>query len=510
MRRRSRLRSCVGYFPRNLDTRRQAGHSQPFMRISFFPNKFGSAPPAEEITWPDFIRLLSPHIIGEKTTQALFSPGEWAPGSERRTKENVIAVHFGVMDFDHLSPEGLQRIQTMLAGLDLAWALYSTFSHGENVADPGEEPRYEGALRLCVPFSRPVVRGDWSRAWPRLLARLGNLGDPSCKDPGRLFFLPTCPPERAHLAIFHSSPGKALDIDELLSGEVAPEVIVEQRKDPINRSALKSFLSKLKRKHSTVAAPLAAVLDGEPWAPPGSRDTVLYSMAGAIAREFPTADMSTVAQEFLTSVQRTRLEDPSTHISMTVVLDKLIRRQMEQIEEDQSKESDSLREKQARIRQAFQGRRSEPYTEAELETFATEAQIHRFDFIRRWILQVGGSYYFFLGGSYVGPYPSTSATGAARVLLAPASSGGVELDTRTLMGGMSPKSIETLALDYGTVSRRIVGDMAAQRSIYDPISDSVIEATCPVRNIVPKFNERIAHWLDVLGGPSDELLRLWI
>jgi hypothetical protein len=483
------------------------------VKVSYFPHLFapGSEMSSADLTWEGLIAFLHPHRIvpvpggdeeAAKKSIPLFSPCEFVPGAPKKSWENAIALHFGVIDFDHLDDDRSHRLAEVLAGESCAWILYSTWSHSLNG---------EAAYRLVVPLSRPILRGDWKeRFWPRLVARFGNVADRACKDPNRGYFLPSCPPERAHLATFHVNPGEALDVDAIMGTEIPVLSVIEQRKEPVNRTALQGLLARLRRKKSPIAEPFASVLNGEPWAPKSQRDSTLWAITGEIVREFPSADMETIAAEFVPSVQRIVLDDPTTHISLRVVLDKLLRRQAEAIEEEQAKERDSIRDRQARIRAAFRGNRENPYTEEELDAFASAANVDRYSFGRRWIVQVASSFYFFIGGSYVGPYPKEPATAAARTLLAPACSAGVELDTRTLLGGLSPKNIDTLVLEYGSVARHIIADMLASVTYFDPAADAMIEATCPVRPIVPTFHPAIDQWLGILGGSESEALRTWI
>lgn len=162
------------------------------------------------------------------------------------------------------------------------------------------------------------------------------------------------------------------------------------------------------------------------------------------------------------------------------------------------------------IVEAFAGKRDRPYTEEELDGFATEAGIPRSRLNKRWIIRKGNSYYLFLGGKYKRPVSSRELTLAARTALLPAITAGVTCSRYNTKGQWVPKTSKELLRDYSTLARNIVVDLAAQKSTYDWTTKTLTEAPCPLRDLKPAFNETVDQYLRLLGGDFEDELLTWI
>lgn len=102
----------------------------------------------------------------------LWSPVVYQPGS-RRGNSGVLAVTCLVVDmdgeaFDHGRLDGLE------------WTAYTTWSHRED----------DEHWHLVIPLDKPVPAHRWHEVWTRLHERINVVGDPSTKDPARMFFMP--------------------------------------------------------------------------------------------------------------------------------------------------------------------------------------------------------------------------------------------------------------------------------------------------------------------------------
>lgn len=102
----------------------------------------------------------------------LWSPVVYQPGS-RRGNSGVLAVTCLVVDmdgeaFDHARLDGLE------------WTAYTTWSHRED----------DQHWHLVIPLDKPVPAHRWHEVWTRLHERINVVGDPSTKDPARMFFMP--------------------------------------------------------------------------------------------------------------------------------------------------------------------------------------------------------------------------------------------------------------------------------------------------------------------------------
>ncbi len=125
------------------------------------------------------------------------------------------------------------------------------------------------------------------------------------------------------------------------------------------------------------------------------------------------------------------------------------------------------------------------------------------------MIQKGSAYYFWCNGQYTGPYTQQDARSAAERDLAPAFP-YLSLYERNKQGVATPKSLQALVNEYGSVAQEIIVDMKAQQAYFDRDERVFIEAPCPMRSIEPKFHDEIQKWLDLLAGPNVEHLCRWI
>ena len=167
------------------------------MLISYFSNIKQTLPERQEKSWSEFASYLegcSSIRYMRKIDVPAFSPAEYPPGTHR-LKSKVVAVHFGVLDLDKLDDDQMAVVNEKLKGH--AHIFYTTWSHAESV------PLW--CARLVIPFSRPVLAGEWDVFWPRMNAMFGGFGDPACKDPSRVYFVPATHADAVDDFIFHHS-----------------------------------------------------------------------------------------------------------------------------------------------------------------------------------------------------------------------------------------------------------------------------------------------------------------
>lgn len=130
----------------------------------------------------------------------------WAPVSILETgargNNDVEAVHALVLDYD----SGIWMDQALepIRAAGLAWCGHTTHSH---LAKP-DCPKF----RLAVPLSRPVPRADWPAFWGWASVRFPG-ADPACKNPGRIYYLPSHPPGAGPAAWASSGDGAPIDVD---------------------------------------------------------------------------------------------------------------------------------------------------------------------------------------------------------------------------------------------------------------------------------------------------------
>src|ERR1051326_5546877 len=88
----------------------------------------------------------------------------------------VAEVSALVFDLDCVPPD-----EHKLA--EVCWIGHTTWSH------MSEAPRW----RVVVPLARAAPAAGGAHAWRRARAALCPEADPSCKDPSRQYYLPSCP-----------------------------------------------------------------------------------------------------------------------------------------------------------------------------------------------------------------------------------------------------------------------------------------------------------------------------
>ena len=119
-------------------------------------------------------RLLQHEERSDKYAGDLYSPVTYAEGTTRGNA-NVLTVNALVIDLDG------EALETALPKLtDLEWVAYTTYSHSDT------DPHWH----LVLPLEHPVPADEWEAVWSHTHQRLGLVGDPACKDPARIFFLP--------------------------------------------------------------------------------------------------------------------------------------------------------------------------------------------------------------------------------------------------------------------------------------------------------------------------------
>lgn len=185
------------------------------------------------------------HVVRvEKRGTPAFSAVTYQAGAARGNR-GVATVTALVFDYDHLASAVAEEIAGRLAERGWAWLAYSSFSHLIDGDD-------DCCFRLVVLVSRPMTPDEHAAVWPLADAALGGHADRHARDASRIWYVASCPPERAERAWIKHGDGRLLDVDAALAR-------VRQRRG---------------------AAEAAA---GEPIAQ-GGRNAALTSLAGAARR----------------------------------------------------------------------------------------------------------------------------------------------------------------------------------------------------------------------------------
>jgi len=200
----------------------------------------------------DLAAMLSHAVVSPSKEGPGWVPGYIEPGP--RTGERV--AHWDVMALDvegkaERLPDGTKRLigpkaptlSEMAAELEL-WGLgavlHTTHTHEEPAAD-GETlgPRF----RVVLNASRPILPHEIKPVGLAVAAMLGlsDCTDTKCLEPARLFFLPRCPEERAHLQQSAVLDGEVLDVDALLSQAKRSAEPPPRKPGPAGASVIATF-----------------------------------------------------------------------------------------------------------------------------------------------------------------------------------------------------------------------------------------------------------------------------
>jgi hypothetical protein len=77
-------------------------------------------------------------------------------------------------------------------------------------------------------------------------------------------------------------------------------------------------------------------------------------------------------------------------------------------------------------------------------------------------------------------------------------------------GSVRKKKVAEILKDYSTVARDTVADLTLKISFYEPATQTFHEAACPLRDLNPKYDEKVDEWLRLLAGDQAEKLLDWI
>lgn len=199
---------------------RRADCGEGRMTISGFLHAKDNNPKHQETTWERFTKELGPHdySVAEKDQVPLFCPAEFRPGTTRAAK-NVARVWLFVGDFDHLSREQFDWVYQHVQASKLAAIVYTTWSHA---GDPWR-------IRVIFALKRPVLPEEWGDFWQRMFVGFGELLDPKCKDPCRIYYVPCSPAGTEEWNFYHVFEGIDLLDPDLILGAAKKENVDPER-----------------------------------------------------------------------------------------------------------------------------------------------------------------------------------------------------------------------------------------------------------------------------------------
>jgi hypothetical protein len=201
--------------------------------VCFFKHKRDTTPRPFHTSWAKLkAHLLRPPDERNDKDGPLWSPARYRHGHAYRLGKNVEVVTALALDID-----GDDLPLDRLVGLE--YVAHTTYSH--KLIDPKHNPHGDGRWRLVIPLTREVAAHDWRDVHVRARAHFGSSTDRKCKDPSRIYFLPSCPPGHHGDWTVSIGDGRALDPDELLDVPTAAHPRQAQtpheRKPPVDLAA---------------------------------------------------------------------------------------------------------------------------------------------------------------------------------------------------------------------------------------------------------------------------------
>ncbi|MEN6644704.1 MAG: hypothetical protein ABFE08_19880, partial [Armatimonadia bacterium] len=168
-----------------------------------FQNCRDNQPRPGRVVWTRLAELLTAHAEREEKDGPLWSPTKYAQGATRKAA-NVLAVSCLVADLDEGGAD--------VSAIDRAFAPWFFAVHSTH-SFTAKHPKF----RLVVPLADDVSATDWPEVWKRWAWWMGLIGQPidkACKDPSRIYYLPSCPPGGERLA-YANDTGELLPVDRL-------------------------------------------------------------------------------------------------------------------------------------------------------------------------------------------------------------------------------------------------------------------------------------------------------
>ena len=226
-----------------------------------------------------------------------------------RANANVEAITAAAFDIDHVNDEQVTSLINRLEGLN--YIIHSTHNHN---------PPSDRCYRLIIELDKPVSPKRWRTLYGEIVDKYEIPADRICKDPSRLYFLPSKRLD-VEFEVLAETSGVALTTEAVASSE--EPVTASSFSAPINldllrdcmREALSSYRRDLDDERNVFKAALTQnLLDGKALAKEGSRSSSVNTLASILAHRAPTNLEVGVAIEFCrSSIAQMEGEETTEH-----------------------------------------------------------------------------------------------------------------------------------------------------------------------------------------------------
>lgn len=154
----------------------------------------------QSLEWEEAVRHLSLHLIRPVKEELTFSFVNLKERASRKN-ESVVCLSAVVLDIDNGTP--VKDVLERLRGFEVL--AVSSFSHSD------ERPRY----RIILSLARDVSSHEWRVLWGAVNVMVGGCADPAAIDPSRIYYFPSCPPERQENKFVKRQLGQWLSPDNV-------------------------------------------------------------------------------------------------------------------------------------------------------------------------------------------------------------------------------------------------------------------------------------------------------
>lgn len=462
----------------------------------------------------------SPGLKAAKNSLPMISPSTFIEGASQLL-ENVTGIHFLMLDFDDTTPADLMKVWAQIESEGIAAFYYTTWKQ------PEAAQKELFRLRVGMPISRVCSKEEWRGIYRAALKKYGASGvDATMANPNRFYFKPGLPvgtevharSGRTDVPAWGTGVGGFVDVDALVRdfggaspGAAAPSAVLSTLTQPIPRDALVRLSAKLcksdKGDDLTVGQMLRSALDGHRFAEKGQRHAAMLSVTMRLAKAFPQGDPASLAKHFEHSLGL--MQDEGVDEDPTEHLIGLIESAQGKVQESAAAaHAATVVFQQTQITKAFQGQgydRATPYTLDELTAAAQALHCDASELISRWIVQKDDSIYVLFidpvkGPIYLPPMSRMAIETSVAQNLSPAVTAGVATDTFDERGRAVPKTLAQLVKQYGRVIENSEMSMMAPCTFLDAKRSTIVEATAPLRHLVPEYDLEVDQWLTLLAG----------
>lgn len=458
------------------------------MLWTVYPSAFTTKGQQEDLTWSEWLDLLSQHDQRSSKDGPCFVPGR-VEGP--RAKANVQAITAMVLDLEHLAPDQMAELLLQLSRWEYLY--YSTWR-----SNP-VEPRG----RVILPLANELLPAQFPQAWQALNATIGQVNDPTSKDIVHLYYMPSCPEDHTP-EIIHNA-GVLLDPNTLQAATSHTPAVV--KREPIARPAVARAVKALARKAQPARQEQwNQILEGHKFADKGARNDTLLYLTMDLARALPANDPADLAVIFIESL--TAMEAIQGAPTLEQVVSMISRGQDKLAEQEAEKQRKRLSALRFKIMTARSNGGTDPYSPEEITALAKTQSCEPEELLQRWIVYQGGAYYFLTLDGYQGPF-TTDGQALADTYLSPTGLKVLEYVGKDDKPRL--KQLPEILRLYGTPANRTVADVTIQSSYYNAITKTLHEATARRDKTLQAVQHTdVQAWLDVLGNQHADKLLDWI